>query len=194
MLRRLPLCAALAILLAVIPAQAQRAHRGGGRPGVGVGVRVGFGAPHIGVRVGVAPRRYVRPVVVGVPVVAPFGYYSSYYSGYTGYSGITPYAAQAPAPVVVVQQQPQPVYVNPPVYYAAPSPPQPQPSTVPPSPMLVFKDRTVYSVLDYWMADGQLHFLPSRGPQKVVPLESLDLNMTQKVNEACNIPFELKTR
>lgn len=123
-------------------------------------------------------------------MVAPFGYYSSYYSGY---SGITPYAAQAPAPVVVVQQPPAPVYVNPPVYYAAPAP-SPPASTVPPSPMLVFKDRTVYSVLDYWMANGQLHFLPSRGPQKVVPLETLDLDMTQKVNEACNVPFELKTR
>ncbi len=60
--------------------------------------------------------------------------------------------------------------------------------------MLVFKDRTVYSVSDYWMAGGKLYFLPSRGPQKVVPLDALDLDMTQKVNEACNIPFELKNR
>jgi len=122
--------------------------------------------------------------------VAPFGYYS-YGSYYSGYSGITPYAEQSP--VGVVQQPPAPVYVNPPVYYAAPAP-QPQASTVPPSPMLVFKDRTVYSVSDYWMAGGQLYFVPSRGPQKVVPLDTLDLDMTQKVNEACNIPFELKNR
>ena len=134
----------------------------------------------------------VGPVIVGVPVVAPFGYYS-YGSYYSGYSGITPYAEQAP--VVLVQQQPTPVYVNPPVFYTAPAPaPQPQTPSVPPSPMLVFKDRTVYSVSDYWMAGGQLYFLPSRGSQKVVPLETLDLDMTQKVNEACNIPFELKSR
>lgn len=201
MLRKAILGAALAVLVAVTSVVAQRGHRGGGRgvvvrggfgPRVGVGVRIG--TPHIGVRVGVAPRRHVRPVIVGVPVVAPFGYYSygSYYSGYSGYSGITPYAAQAP--VVVVQQQPAPVYVNPPpVYYSAPAP-QPQVSTAPPSPMLVFKDRSVFSVLDYWVAGNQLHFLPSRGSQRIVPLETLDLDMTQKVNEACNIPFELKPR
>ncbi len=122
--------------------------------------------------------------------MAPFGYYS-YGSYYSGYSGITPYAAQAP--VVVVQQPPTPVYVNPPVVYSAPAP-QPQTAAVPPSPMLVFKDRSVYSVLDYWVSGDQLIFLPSRGTQKSVPLDSLDLDMTRKVNEACNIPFELKPR
>jgi hypothetical protein len=134
-------------------------------------------------------------VFVGVPVVAPFGYYSYYGSYYSSYPGITPYAAQTP--VVVVQQPPAPVYVNPPVVYATPAPApaaQPQASAVPPSPMLIFKDRTVYSVLDYWLAGDQLVFLPSRGAQRSVPLDTLDLDMTRKVNEACNIPFELQKR
>jgi len=147
--------------------------------GVGVGVRFG------------APRRYVSPVYLGVPVVAPFGYYSSYGSYGSYYTGITPYAEQQPS--VVVVQQPAPVYVNPPTYYSAPAP-QPQASNVPPSPMLVFHDRSVYSVTDYWVAGDQLVFTPSRGLQKMVPLASLDLDMTQKVNEACNIPFELRKR
>ena len=190
MLRGSLLGATLATLIAITPVLAQRGgHRGSGgvviRGGghTNIGVRVGFGAPRVGARFGYAPQRFI-----GVPVIAPFGYYS--YDSY--YSGITPYAAQTP--VVVVQQPPAPVYVNPPMSYAVAPPPQPQTPPVPPSPMLVFKDRTVYSVSDYWMANGQLYFLPSRGTQKVVPLDTLDLDMTQKVNEACNIPFELKNR
>ena len=62
---------------------------------------------------------------------------------------------------------------------------------------LFFKDGTVYDVTDYWVADGQLHFLTvdTRGEktvEHVLPFDSLDLQTTVDDNTSRGFKFQLR--
>jgi len=63
---------------------------------------------------------------------------------------------------------------------------------------LFFKDGTVHAVTDYWLADGQLHYLTldARGEkavENVAPFESLDLQTTVDVNTERGFRFQLRS-
>jgi hypothetical protein len=62
---------------------------------------------------------------------------------------------------------------------------------------LFFKDGTVFDVMDYWVADGQLHFLTvdARGEkavEHVVPFDTLDLQTTVDDNTSRGFKFQLR--
>ena len=134
---------------------------------------------------------------VGVPVVA-------------GYASTAP---SSPT-VIIIQPEPQrpPVHMEaqPPLHQrrgpASPPPERPQreagrsyytrPPPVPQEPvqpqtLLVFKDRSVYSVAEYWKTADQLCYLNSYGVGKCVPVDELDLAFTKKLNQGRNLKFEL---
>lgn len=63
---------------------------------------------------------------------------------------------------------------------------------------LFFKDGTVYSVTDYWLVDGQLHYmtLDERGEkavEHVAPFDALDLQTTVDVNTERGFRFQLRS-
>ncbi len=129
------------------------------------------------------------------------------------------YASGAPPPtVIIIQEGPQ----RPSVHMPAPQAPyeqrgasrppserpdrreqevgrryQTRPPPVPPEPvqpqtLLVFKDRSVYSVAEYWKTGDQLCFLNSYGVGKCVPVDQLDLAFTKELNQGRNLKLELK--
>ena len=129
---------------------------------------------------------------------------------------VTGYASTAPSSptVIIVQPEPQrpPVHMQaqPPPYErlgpARPPPERPQqeagrsyytrPPPVPQEPvqpqtLLVFEDRSVYSVAEYWKTGDQLCYLNSYGVGKCVPVDELDLTFTKKLNQGRNLKFEL---
>jgi len=62
---------------------------------------------------------------------------------------------------------------------------------------LFFKDGTVFNVTDYWLVDGQLHFLTvkERGEstvEHVLPFDSLDVQKTTDVNTDRGFKFQLR--
>ena len=63
---------------------------------------------------------------------------------------------------------------------------------VQPQTLLVFKDRSVYSVAEYWKTGDQLCFLNSYGVGKCVPVDQLDLAFTKELNQGRNLKFEWK--
>jgi len=63
---------------------------------------------------------------------------------------------------------------------------------------LFFKDGTVYDVTDYWLVDGQLHFLTvdRRGEktvEHVLPFDTLDLQTTVDDNTTRGFKFQLRS-
>jgi len=64
---------------------------------------------------------------------------------------------------------------------------------------LFFKDGTVYDVTDYWLVDGQLHFLTvdesgQKTLEHVVPLDTLDLQTTTDDNTSRGFKFQLRNQ
>lgn len=62
---------------------------------------------------------------------------------------------------------------------------------------LFFKDGTVFNVIDYWLVDGQLHFLTvnERGEstvEHVLPFDSLDVQKSTDVNTDRGFKFQLR--
>jgi hypothetical protein len=62
---------------------------------------------------------------------------------------------------------------------------------------LFFKDGTVYDVTDYWLVDGQLHFMTvdeqgERQVEHVMPFDALDLQTTVDVNTQRGFKFQLR--
>ncbi|HKE08248.1 MAG TPA: hypothetical protein VKB48_10480 [Candidatus Acidoferrum sp.] len=62
---------------------------------------------------------------------------------------------------------------------------------------LFFKDGTVFDVTDYWVANGQLHFLTveargEKAAEHVVPFDTLDLQTTVDDNTSRGFKFQLR--
>ena len=82
----------------------------------------------------------------------------------------------------------------------APAQPQqpPQPAAAPPAAkpvtLLAFKDHTVFVVTDYWLEGDMLVYETSPGVRTPVPLERLDLPLTQQLNRERNVRFILEAR
>lgn len=63
---------------------------------------------------------------------------------------------------------------------------------------LFFKDGTVVDVTDYWLVDGQLHFLTvdergEKAVEHVLPFDTLDLQTTVDVNTGRGFRFQLRS-
>ena len=50
----------------------------------------------------------------------------------------------------------------------------------------------MYSVSDYWFADGKLHFILDNGGEGFIDMERLDLQRTVDENQRRGLHFELK--
>ena len=64
---------------------------------------------------------------------------------------------------------------------------------------LFFKDGTVYDVTDYWVVDGQIHFLTvDKTGQKTVehllPFDTLDVRTTTDDNNSRGFKFQLRNQ
>jgi len=75
----------------------------------------------------------------------------------------------------------------------------PSPSSAPNSgnlnvPVLIYlKSGAVYTVRDYWMVDGELHFILVNGFQNSVDLEQVDLQRTNSENAKSGVKFIYKS-
>jgi len=60
--------------------------------------------------------------------------------------------------------------------------------------LLVLKDNSMHAVADYWLEDRELHYTTSYDGEMAVPLEWVDLEMTQQFNRERATPFVLRSR
>ena len=59
---------------------------------------------------------------------------------------------------------------------------------------LVLKDGTSYTVTDYWMADGKLHFVTAENGESIVDIEQVDLQGTVEQNSKRGVTFTLRNQ
>lgn len=66
----------------------------------------------------------------------------------------------------------------------------------PPKPLtlLQLKDGSMYAMADYWLENGELHYVPSYGGLGVLALDSIDLDKTIKINWARGVEFVLRPK
>ena len=134
----------------------------------------------------------------GIPYAVP-SYYGSYsYLPYRMYSGGY---NSAPAP----SQSPQPpapgapgdpagdVHLWPGMHQSPEQPTTQQPDGSLLT-LLAFQDHTILAVTDYWLEGDMLYYQTRYGLQGSMPLERLDLPLTQQLNRERNIPFVLESR
>ena len=61
-------------------------------------------------------------------------------------------------------------------------------------PVLIYlKSGAVYTVRDYWMIDGELHFIQINGAQRSVDLAQVDLPRTNTENAKSGVKFIYKS-
>lgn len=180
-----------------MPAMAQR---GGGRAGHGGGMRGGsfggfrggfnhnrsfggnFGFRHF-------PRAVIYPAFYGG---FGFGYSDPYFSNPYPYP-VQNYASYSsnPAPVIITQN-----------YYSAPAPrvEEYRPESAPSQPrqeeaslyLIAFKDHTIRAVLAYWADGATLHYVTMDHEQKQTTVNSVDRDLSERLNRERNVRFGLK--
>ena len=113
------------------------------------------------------------------------GYDSNYDNGYNGASG-------APG----MNLQAQPMGIPPEENYIWQDAPSSGSSQAAPAPrvvtMLYFKDGSSYGVTDYWLAEGNLHYVTSYGGENSVRADLLDLQRTVDENAKNGVNFVLR--
>jgi hypothetical protein len=60
--------------------------------------------------------------------------------------------------------------------------------------LIVQKGGTAYLVNDYWVDGGQMHCVTQGGEEKLLPVETLDLYETVRMNRERNVEFELHSK
>jgi len=60
--------------------------------------------------------------------------------------------------------------------------------------LIVQKGGTAYLANDYWVDGGQMHCLTQGGEEKILPVETLDLYETVRMNRERNVEFELRSK
>ncbi|MGC1675631.1 MAG: hypothetical protein WA739_25445, partial [Candidatus Acidiferrales bacterium] len=63
-----------------------------------------------------------------------------------------------------------------------------------PTVLIYLKDGTTYAASDYWLADGQLHYIVSYGGQSTLNMDDVDLQRTVDENARRGVNFSLKPR
>ena len=138
--------------------------------------------------------------------VGPGGHHHGPFRGpFTGFGPIiytVPYYIPVYTEIITTTptSPPQPPYRGP-YDITSPAPAQPQsqqPTAAPPAArpltVLVFKDHTALLVTDYWLEGDMLVYETSPGVRTPVPLERLDLPLTQQLNRERNVRFILEAR
>lgn len=72
-----------------------------------------------------------------------------------------------------------------------------QPGTLPnPSAetTLVLKDGTTYTVTDYWMAEGKLHYVSAENGENSIDIDQVDLQQTAEQNSKRGVTFTLRAQ
>ena len=59
---------------------------------------------------------------------------------------------------------------------------------------LVLKDGTTYTVTDYWMAGGKLHFVTADNGENTIEIDAVDLQHTAEQNSKRGVTFTLRTQ
>ena len=134
----------------------------------------------------------------GIPYAVP-SYYGSYshipYGGYSGGYNSTPAPSQPPQ--TAAPGAPGDPVGNVHLWPGMHQSPE-QPTTQQPDgsllTLLAFQDHTIVAVTDYWLEGNILYYQTSYGMQGSIPLDRLDLPLTQQLNRERNIPFVLESR
>jgi hypothetical protein len=59
---------------------------------------------------------------------------------------------------------------------------------------LVLKDGTIYTVSDYWMSAGKLHYVTAENGENTIDIDQLDLQHTAERNSDRGVNFTLRTQ
>lgn len=90
-------------------------------------------------------------------------------------------------------QEPAPgPYLNPPAENSSPDNSSVENSAPAPETVIYLKDGTSFAVKDYWVADGQLHYITSYGGENSVNLNLFDLQRTTDENAKQGIAITLR--
>jgi hypothetical protein len=80
-------------------------------------------------------------------------------------------------------------------YEIAPSEAQPRPDSLQRRPtLIVLRGGSAYLVADYWVDRGNLDYTTRTGTLQILPLDTLDVPMTQRLNAERGVVFTLTTR
>ena len=60
--------------------------------------------------------------------------------------------------------------------------------------LLVLRDGSMYGVTDYWLENGNLHYLTNYGGENSAPLDRIDLDTTAQMNWERGNPFTLRPK
>ena len=184
--------------------------RGGGFRGGSGGFRGGFGHPVFRGGFGFRGSRFFGfyspffyPAIYG-GYWDPFFDYSDYgYPPNYGYaSSGYPYAAYSSgAPAVIINQNSGGYPAPPPPEEAyAPPPPEPSVRAFPtPAPqkyetplyLVAFRDGVIRAVLAYWVDGANLHYVSMDHEQKQAPLNTVDRDLSTRLNRERNVTFAL---
>ncbi|MFZ3332543.1 MAG: hypothetical protein WA197_18045 [Candidatus Acidiferrales bacterium] len=63
-----------------------------------------------------------------------------------------------------------------------------------PTVLIYLKDGTTYAASDYWLADGQLHYIVNYGGESTLNMDDVDLQRTVDENARRGVNFSLKPR
>jgi len=61
-------------------------------------------------------------------------------------------------------------------------------------PVLALKNGWTYEVTDYWVANGQLHYVTSYGGENAVPFDAIDFDRTTQQNSERGVTFTLRPK
>ena len=121
-----------------------------------------------------------------------FGYLGGYgdmgYGYDNGYYAPPNYDVTPPNPDEGASEEPAPSeWQNPPAENSAGENTLTAPDTI-----IYLKDGTSFAVKDYWVADGQLHYLTSYGGENAVDLDAFDLQRTTDENASRGVSITLR--
>jgi hypothetical protein len=78
--------------------------------------------------------------------------------------------------------------VTKPTYVTGGSPREQQPT------LIVLKGGVAYVASDYWVDGGQMHCVTQGSNEKLLPVESLDLYETVRMNRERKVEFQLRSK
>ena len=126
----------------------------------------------------------------GGTVIVP--YYVPYvvYGGSTTMVAVPPAVAEPSAPQEIRGLYDSELILD----YAPPGQPAVSVPEAQPLTLLAFKDSTLLAVVDYWLEGDMLWYESRSGLKTVIPLDRLDLPLTQQLNRERNVRFVLEAR
>ena len=116
-------------------------------------------------------------IIYGMPYAVPYVVYIT-----------PPQPSEPPTPLAPPATEPSNVQLE----YQPPAQPATVQPAVKPLTLLAFKDHTILAVTDYWLEGDMLYYQTSYGLQNSIPLDRLDLPLTEQLNRDRNVLFVLE--